>query len=182
MRFVAGRDLQRRHLDLGEVLAREEPPARRKHARAYLQQKAGGLRGHAGPTRARPLVTPCAKPRPPSCLVRMRRFAEPRSPRPAIGRKISREGHRQFDSQGQHHRAGRRPALRRAHRRKLPSRQGHPDDADRHAPPLRRREDHRSLQDDRAGRARLCRGSRLHLPVPGRRRLHLHEHRDLTIR
>ena len=58
-------------------------------------------------------------------------------------RCMKREGHRKLRAQGQCPRH-RRQALHRAHRRELPSRQGHAHDADRHAPHLRRREDRRS--------------------------------------
>ena len=97
---------------------------------------------------------------------------------PAIEER-QRESHRQFDSQGQYHRARRWPALCRSHSGKLPSRQGHANDPDRHAPDFGRREDDRPLQDDRAGRARLRRGPRIHLPLQGRRRLPFHEFGDL---
>ena len=94
----------------------------------------------------------------------------------------SSESYRQLDPQGQHHRARGRPALRRSVRRKLLPRQGHADDADRHAPPLRRRQGDRPLQDHRAGRARLRRGQEIRLSLFRRRRLSLHEHRELTSR
>ena len=62
---------------------------------------------------------------------------------PARSRNIVRESHRQFAPQRQYRR-GRRQALRRPHRGKLPSRQGHADHPDRHAPDQRRREDRSS--------------------------------------
>ena len=93
--------------------------------------------------------------------------------------KTSRESHRQFASaramiveiEGQ--------ALCRPERRKLLSRQGHADHPDRHAPHQRRRKDPAALQDHRAGRARHGRGTRISVPLPGRRRLPLHEHGKL---
>ena len=75
MRLVAGRDLQRRHIDLGEVLAREELPARRKHARAYLQKRPAVCVDMRGPP-GRGLCHPCQN-RAALLSLRMRRFIDP---------------------------------------------------------------------------------------------------------
>ncbi len=83
--------------------------------------------------------------------------------RPEI-QENSFESHRQFYSQGQHHRAG-RPALRRPHRRKHPSRQGNSGQPDRNAPDRRWREDFGTLQDHRPGREGDRRGSQFQLPL-----------------
>ena len=93
-------------------------------------------------------------------------------------RKNSFESHRQFYSQGQRHRA-RRQALRGSDRREHPSRQGNAGQPDRNAPNQRRGEDLRALQDHRPGRKGDHRGPEFQLPLRGRRRLPLHEQRQL---
>ena len=168
---LPGRDLQRRRLDLEEAALAEPVPQRRQDAAARQQERPPVGIDIGGPTRGRgrSLVPWACKPirsRENAGEVGQDQYGAARNRRGGAlapiqhqPRNITCESHRQLRPQGQYAR-DRRQALRRPDRRKLPSRQGHADHPDRHAPDQRRREDLAALQDHRAGRARPCRGSR----------------------
>ena len=176
MRLVARRDLERRRLDLDEALPLE-PAAERRHDPARAPAgTAGGRRGGRRPEgrgsgigSGKVAISGHGK----SLAVggkiangarRIRRRPSGRRHADSPEDRALLESHRQPAPQGQRPR-DRRPALRRALGREFPSRQGHADHPDRHAPHLRRRQDVAALQDHRAGRARLRRGPRLPVPL-----------------
>ena len=199
MGLVAGRDLQDSGLDLGKALlvepcradARLAICARAPTGTACGSACRAGVHQGEDPVRFRTIsvTAPCPGRKslastgkismlPPETACYGRGTPLSGSGRSQQYQENSFESHRQFYPQGQRHRA-RRQALRRSDRREHPSRQGHPGQPDRNAPNQRRREDFRALQDHRPGREGDHRGPQLQLPLRGRRRLSLHEYRQL---
>ena len=193
MGLIAGRHLQNPGFDLDKALLVEPGPERPGDRAPRLQKRPDDRRAARPTTRVRAdrfIRSHAESARKPLALSEQNqyvaarnRLAGPRTPMsgPVPGqniRKNSFESHRQFYSQGQRHRA-RRQALRGPDRREHPPRQGNPGQPDRNAPDQRRRKDFRALQDHRPGREGDHRGSQLQLPLRRRRRLPLHERRDL---
>ncbi len=191
MRLIAGRDLQRRRLDL-EVAAVLEPAPRRaddaiagQKERAAVVVDVGAPPGGRGSRVQRLPGGPDVRPRgagggdlgpnrigPRPTLYSAKSCGRLR-PSPS-SRIRPRESRRQLAPQRQCRRH-RRQALCDPDRREHSPGQGHPGQPVRHAPHFRRREGVRALPHHRAARARLRRRARVRLPVPGRRGLSLHE-------
>ena len=144
-------NLQRRGLDLEEAAPAKPVPQRRQDAAARQQERPPvgvDSRSHQGEGSV--IAASCARAFGAEnagergqdqygAARNARAWFEALAP-DAKQRNSTCEGHRQLASQGQCP-GDRRQALRRAERRKLPSRQGHADHPGRHAPDQRRRED-----------------------------------------
>ena len=188
MRLVAGRDLQGRRSRPRRNPARRTSRARRATMRSRASRNGrrsawtcGAHQGEAAGMGGVPVLWPAnAATRLQDQYVRRIRGSGPlRGARTqARERRGTREGHRQLAPQRQCRRH-RRQALRRPHRREHPSRQGHAGDPARHAPDLRRREGLASATGPPSRSSAPSSRTASTVPLPGRRRLPLHEPGEL---